>query len=757
MHRRFFLIGVLLVGTLCVATKPVLAQQDSLQIKSSEIESNQQENRLVQAWRLSTPLTIDGRLDEEVYTSRPSATGFIQQEPKEGLPATEETEIWVFFDSENFYFSARCWDSQPERMVANEMLRDGNIVQNDNITLTLDTFNDDRTGFYFQTNPVGGLRDQQINTERNANVNWNTVWDVKTTRDERGWSVEMVVPFKSLRYPSSGEQLWGINVRRIVRWKNERSFLSPVPASYGSPGVFAVSLGAPLVGLEVPAAKAQLEFKPYAKFGVASDYLVQPVVSNDWTADGGLDFKYGLTKGLVADVTINTDFAQVEADAQQVNLTRASLYFPEKRDFFLEGQGIFSFGGASTYGGYFGLRPVLENGSATSLIPSLFFSRRIGIGNGYEVPIRAGGRIAGLAGPFAIGVLNIQTGDSQVAGVAPTNFSVVRIRRNILRRSTIGMMVTSRSRRSDGEGSSQAFGVDANLTFFETLTILSYYAKTRTPEIVKDNDSYLVKVNFPLDKYGFNFERLSVGEGFKPDMGLLMRTGFKRTYGYARYSPRPQAGPIRKITWRASLDYITDRQNQLQSREALAGVRLDFNNSDQWVTEYRRNFEFLAEPFKIARDVFIAPGVYKFQDIHLMYFSGSARKLSGRFSMNYGSFYGGTRTEAAISSKLDLGPQLGIEPRISFNWIKLPNRSFRTDLIGGRVIFAMTPRMVLSSLTQYNSDARVLTSNVRFRWEYIPGSDLFVVYTDGRNTSMSGFPILENRSFAVKFTRLFRR
>ncbi|MBM3777322.1 MAG: carbohydrate binding family 9 domain-containing protein [Acidimicrobiia bacterium] len=715
--------------------------------------------RVLVAVRLSTPLAVDGRLDEPIYTTAPPTGGFTMQEPVDGGEPTEPTDVWVFFDDENVYVAIRCWDSEPGRVIANEMRRDGNLMQNDNVVVTFDTFHDRRTGFYFQTNPVGALRDQQINDERNANVDWNTVWDSRSQQDHRGWTVEMVIPFKSLRYPAGAAQSWGINFRRIVRWKNETSFFAPVPASFSTRGAFAVSFSATLAGLVAPESSSALELKPYVKSSVDTNRRAVPVQSNDPSAGVGLDVKYGLTKGLIADVTVNTDFAQVESDEDQVNLTRATLFFPEKRDFFLEGQGIFGFGGAQQgIPGQSGLGPILENGNASSLIPSLFFSRRIGLSGGQVVPIRAGGRVAGRAGLYAIGALNIQTGDAEGVGEPATNFTVVRVRRDILERSSIGMMTTSRSSGLAGTGSNRTFGVDTSLRFGEALTVTSYYAASRTPGITRDDRSYLAKLDYAADRYGVNVEHLSVGEGFRPDIGLLRRAAFKRTYGYARFSPRPHSLPaIRKMAWEASVDYLADRNGRLQSREETLGFRMDLSSGDQLNADYRGSYEFLARPLSVGPDVQIAPGEYRFHNAHVLYYLGPQRRVSGRFSLDHGSFYDGTKTSFAMTSRVDFGPKLGVEPRVTIDRVRLTHTAFTSRLLGGRVSFTASPRLSFASLVQYNSNTRSLSSNLRFRWEYIPGSDLFVVYTDNRDTTPAGFPQLDNRSFAVKLTRLLRR
>jgi hypothetical protein len=302
--------------------------------------------------RIAEPLHLDGRLDEPVYTDVPPMDGFVQQDPQEGAPATEKTDTWIFFDDKNIYVSARCWDSHPEREIGNEMRRDAQgITQNEHIIVVFDTFHDKRNGMFFQTNILGAQRDALITDENGQNQDWNTVWDVKTQRFDQGWTVEFSIPFKSLRYNADPVQIWGVNFRRIIRWKNEATYLTPMPAYLAQRGIWAVSLAATLVGLETPSSGLNLEVKPYGISGLRTDLKATNPFTNEADKHFGGDAKYGITKGLTLDLTYNTDFAQVEDDTQQVNLTRFNLQFPERREFFLEGQGIFQFGGVQGFGG----------------------------------------------------------------------------------------------------------------------------------------------------------------------------------------------------------------------------------------------------------------------------------------------------------------------------------------------------------------------------------------------------------------------
>src|SRR5262245_21242913 len=394
----------------------------------------------IRAVRLTSPIRVDGRLDEEFYTTVPAISDFIQQEPREGSPATDRTEAWLLFDDDRVYVSFRCWESHPERMVVNEMRRDDmNVYQNDHIAFVLDTFYDRRNAVEFVINAIGGRMDGQITNEREYNGDWNPVWDLKVGRFDGGWTIETAIPFKSLRYRPGRAQIWGFNIRRVTRWNNEWTYLTRIPSALSGMGIFQVSLAATVVGLEVPSGSKHLEVKPYAISNLKSDLIATPTITNHVGAAAGLDVKYGITQNLTTDFTYNTDFAQVEADEQQVNLTRFSLFFPEKREFFLENQGTFSFGGAAPMGG---------GGSGnTSDTPILFYSRRIGIEQGHVVPIEAGGRLTGRVGRYTLGALNLQADEQPASGSRATNFSVVRIKRDVLRRSSIGTIFTRRSAR----------------------------------------------------------------------------------------------------------------------------------------------------------------------------------------------------------------------------------------------------------------------------------------------------------------------
>ena len=713
-------------------------------------------NATVRANRLTEPIRLDGQLDEAVYRDVLAITGFIQTLPDEGSPATEKTEAWITFDEENVYVSARLWDSAPEsEWVANEMRRDTpQLRNNDTFSASFDSYYDRRNAVNFFTNPLGARADVQHINEGNANGDFNPVWDVRTGRFAGGWTVEMQIPFKSLRYRPGRSQIWGVQLRRAIRRKNEYAHLTLIPQSAvrgnsGSTAIIRVSRHATLVGLEAPEASRNIEIKPYAISGMKTDRSAVPTVSNDGYADAGLDVKYGVTHNIAVDLTLNTDFAQVEADEQQVNLTRFQLSFPEKREFFLEGRGIYEFASARIF-----------SSVSSENVPRLFFSRRIGLESGELVPIVAGARVTGKVGSFDVGALSLQTGEEKALGVESTNFTVLRLRRDIFRRSSVGVLFTGRSASTVSDGSNQSLGLDADFSFFQDFYLSGYYAKTRTPGLSGGDQSYLASFNYRSDLWGAALEHLRVGENFNPEVGFLRRRGFQETQATARFSPRPESiKAIRRLSFEASLDYLELIEEQLVgSREGEAKFQIEFESSDVFDLTYTDSYEFLKEDFPINPNVTVPPGRYAFQDVEVGLSLGLHRWYSGSLTAQRGSFYGGDKTTVGLrTGRINVSARLSLEPSLSFNWVDLPQGSFRADLAVTRVNYAFTPRMFLSGLVQYSSGNNMISTNLRLRWEYRPGSELFVVYTEGRDTDvLDRFSELSNRGLTVKVNYLLR-
>ena len=639
----------------------------------------------VRAIRLDDGIRVDGTLDEAFYETVPSFGGFIQMEPMAGAPATERTEAWVSFDDTNLYISARVWDAAPEsEWVVNEMRRDSSTLsQNEGVAILLDTFYDRRNGLFFTVSPIGGRADGQVSNERGYNRDWNPVWALQTGRFEGGWTFEAAFPFKSMRYRPGRPQVWGLQLRRRVRHKNETSFLTPLDPGLGQTAIFQVSRSATLVGLEVPDSGRPLEIKPYMIGDVSSDVNASPAVSNAFGGKVGLDVKYGVTDNLTADFTVNTDFAQVEADEQQVNLTRFSLFFPEKREFFIENQGTFAFGGRS---GRRGDTPVM------------FYSRRIGLNEGREVPIIAGGRMTGRVGRFSLGLINIQTDEEPVSGALTTNFAVARVKRDVLRRSSIGAILTNRSALADGPGTSQTYGVDATFAFYENLSVDTYWATTRTTGREGQDTSYNGSLRYDGDRYGVTAEHLFVDAQFSPAVGFVRRDDFRLSRGTVRFSPRPRAiEAVRKFTWEGGYTYVSDASGFVETREARGRFETEFESSDTIEVSYTDTYDFLKEPFTIAPDITVPVGGYDFWNARTSIRFGPQRRMSGSVFAEHGAFYGGTKTAIGFggggpfSGRIEVTPQFSFEPGLSFNWIDLPQGRFTTQLVLARPIPSILP------------------------------------------------------------------
>ena len=701
-------------------------------------------------------LRVDGALDEPIYQTIHPIGDFVQIEPDAGAPATESTEARVLFDNDNLYVSARLWDRAPESVwVANEMRRDSfNVFQNELFGIVLDTFYDRRNGLLFTINPIGGRQDAQVTNESSYNGDWNPVWAVETGRFDGGWTVEAAIPFKSMRYRPGPGQVWGIQFRRAIRHKNEVSHLTELDPGVAATAMYQISQSATLVGIEVPATGRLLEIKPYVIGDLTSNRSVSPAVSNDLGGTLGLDLvKVGLSENLTVDFTLNTDFAQVEADEQQVNLTRFSLFFPEKREFFLENQGTFGFGGTSSAGP--------SGGSGDT--PVMFYSRRIGLHDGREVPIIAGGRATGRVGTFTLGAINIQTDDEPSSGAPTTNFTVARIKRDVLRRSSIGAIFTNRSALATDPGSNQTYGVDATFAFYENVTSNGYWAKTQTMGQSGQDTSYKGDFRYSGDRYGVTAEHMFIDARFAPEVGFVRRADFRKSFGSIRFSPRPRSiDMVRKFTWEGSYTYITDAAGVVETREAQGRFQTEFESSDTFDVSYTDTYDFLTEPFRIAPRITIPVGGYDFWNARTSVRFGQQRRISGAVFAEHGAFYGGTKSAVGFGGgplglRIELTPQFSFEPGLSINWIDLPQGSFTTQLVTTRATYTLTPEMFISALIQYNASNDVLATNIRLRWEYQPGSELFIVYNEQRDTLTPGsFPELENRAFIVKVNRLFR-
>jgi hypothetical protein len=710
----------------------------------------------VRATRLKGKFTLDGALNEEVYRRVAPYTDFVQQEPNEGAPATEKTEAWVFFDDQYLYVGARLHESESGKRVASDMRRDANnMYNNDHLAVMFDTFNDHRNGFGFEANRLGGLFDFSA-TNESPSSNWNALWEVQARDFDGGWSIEFRIPFRSIRF-KDGADTWGVNIRRMVRWKNEVSFLSAVPQSWGRRGLNKISSAATMTGMVTPGRGLNLDVKPYSLGSVLTNRLAKPVIARQLHGNVGGDAKWGVTQQIVADFTVNTDFAQVEDDEAQINLTRFSLIFPEKREFFLEGQDAFAFGGVGGGGGggSSGGGPNPGAPFADNLSPILFYSRRIGLASGEVAPIIGGARVLGRAGSWQVGALDMQTDKVASVGAPSTNFSVLRVNRDVGTRSRVGLVATGRTASTDTNN--VAVGLDAQLNLKDDLSIIAYAARSHTGGRVGDQSSYRGRMDWNADRYAVNLEHLFVGDAFAPGVGFMRRSAFRRSYAMARFSPRPVGIPhVRKLSWQSSADYITSPTGAVQSEQLQGAMATELTNGDFLNTDVTRSFEQLDRAFDVARGVTVPVGGYWYTNARASYVFGPQRPLSGLLQFGRGGFYGGTLTEATWRGRVEVSPHLVVEPTLSFNHLVGKYGNGNTNLISSRATYTITTRMFVAGLVQYQSRSQAVATNLRFRWEYQPGSEVFVVYSDGRTTMGPSFPELQNRSIVVKATKLLR-
>ncbi len=613
-------------------------------------------------------------LDEEVYTQVKSMSDFIQTVPNEGAPATERTEAWVTYDDDNFYLSCRCWDSAPpEEWTANELRRDTNqLRQNDMFGALLDTFHDRRNGFNFYTNPLGARADQVVSNEGNPNADWNPVWFVRTGRFDGGWTVEMAIPFKSIRYVSGTDQEWGLQIRRAIRRKNEWTHLTFVPAATGGvTSIFRASAAATLVGLDLPPASKNVELKPYGISKLTTDKLRSPQLVNDLDATAGLDAKYGINANMTADLTVNTDFAQVEVDEQQVNLTRFPVVFPEKRDFFLEGRGTFEFARASGQAGFSGQTSISNNA------PQLFFTRRIGLNNAREVPIIAGGRLSGTLGKTAVGAMNMETGYESPTDIEPDNCG------GALRRLHAPHELHGAPRPPRHPPPQQYRGhlhqpqrfadgghLEPGLRRGRRVLVLPERHRQRLLRPQRVAEPRRRRRQLPGqggllgDRWGARLDYLDVGANYYPEIGFVQRRGFGRTFAAGRFSPRMRRSKVvRRYLFEGAAEYVVNRDNDIESSRNTAHFLTEFQNSDQFVFDFNNNYELLLRPFVVSPGVAIPPGEYPFNNVTTSYAFGQQRRMSGTVALQAGQFYDGDIQSLTVSTaRVALMKQFSLEP-----------------------------------------------------------------------------------------------
>jgi len=701
----------------------------------------------------SEKIILDGFLNEPVWQRADVADNFVQTEPREGEPATEPTEARVVYDQKTLYIGIIAYDSEPHRLIVNELRKDFNLSNSDVVQVVLDTFFDRRNGYEFATNPGGAKWDAQMANEgREVNSDWDGIWYVRTQINERAWTVEMAIPFRTLKFREGDVQVWGINFMRRIRRKNEESYWAPIPRMFNS--IHYVSRAGVLEGLEDIRPGTNIRIKPYVIGSLADLSTGGPTPHRVFRGDGGVDAKLGVTSGLTLDVTYNTDFSQVEADEQQINLTRFSLFFPEKRDFFLEGSGIFRFGPGEQRGGMMGGG---EGGGGmggrlgavrNDLI--LFFSRRIGLSeNGEPIPLRAGVRLTGRAGPYELGFLNIQ---QEAFGHTPaTNFLVTRLRRNVLANSDLGFMFMNMARPGAFQ---RVYGGDANFRFFQNLNVHGYVAKVAAPGLRQGTTAWRAGMSWRNNFWDTRHSFTSIGENFKNELGFAPRLGIRKASDFLGLHWRPRAinRVVREIFPHWQIDYIMDPSGRLDTRLVDYHLPLFFQNGTFLEVGVNSTYERLVRPFQIHPTTVVPVGRYRFNEYFFLFNSDRSRPVSVNLRLGTGPFYDGYRQSYSGGANVRVSYRFNMSFTHTRNNIRLSTGQFRTDLLTLRAAYSFSTSIFLNALIQYNSVARTWSSNIRFNIIHRPLSDLFIVYNERRE---SGTGRLLDRALLVKFTYLF--
>jgi hypothetical protein len=721
---------------------PALARADgALQLQSPD------GHRVVGAVEARAPITIDGALDEQAWRDAQPAGDFIQAEPHEGEAASEPTDVRIVYDHDALYIGVVCHDAMPSALVVNDIRKDFTAGEQDSFEVILDTFADRRNGFVFVVNPAGAKSDTQIANEgRDVNTSWDAVWTVATTRGESGWTAEIRIPFKTLRFERGADRIWGVNFSRRIRRKNEVDYWSPVPRVYN---LYRAGMAGTLSGLPDASQGRNLRLKPW----IGAD-LTRGVGGERFDRDGeaGLDVKYGVTPSLTLDVTVKPDFAQAEADEQQVNLTQFSLFFPEKREFFLENSGMF----------YFGDIPRESRlGNARFSPPEeemlLFFSRRIGLTDrGEEIPIIAGGRLTGRVGRTGVGAMTIQTQD--VDGRAGDNYTVLRGRRDILRNSDVGAIFLSRQSSDASSDRNQVAGVDANFRFRRALSLNGFLAKSATPDVaggeMAGKGSVVWNDNFLHTQYSL----LSVGDNFRDDIGFIKRRGVRKHFADFGIRFRPEWWRklgIRELHPHTRYNIYTDQSNRKVTHTNHVAMAWFFERGGYLELQWNPRFERITVPFAIRPDQSFAPGSYGWNEYVLELETDHSRKVSGSALITSGGFWTGTQVSTKVGVLVRPSYHLTFDTALQRNDIHLPPpmRDFVTNLVTSRIGYAFNTRTFLDTLVQYNTDLKQLSANVRFDLIHRPLSDLFIVYNEQRLTE-TPTPINTGRGLIVKYTHM---
>jgi Domain of unknown function (DUF5916) len=703
---------------------------------------------VVHATRADSAVRIDGILDDPVWRRATPVTGFVQSEPHEGEAATEATQVWVAFDAHTLYVAAYLHDREPGQLVVNDIKKDFDEREQDAFMVLFDTFGDRRNGYVFITNPEGARADWQVANEgREVNISWDAMWTVKTRIVPDGWTAELAIPLRSLRFDPTKGHRWGVNFSRRIRRKNEVDFWSPVPRSYN---LSRVSLAGDLVGLDLGSGARNLRVKPY---GLARTVRETGGAGFDQAMDAGVDLKAGIGSGLTLDATINPDFAQVEADEQQVNLSQFSQFFPEKREFFLENSGIFYVGDAAR-----------SNQASTAPTPDedllLFFSRRVGLDtSGRAVSIPVGLRLTGSAGGFTLGGLSMLTRSS--ASAPASNYSVLRVRRNVGVGSDLGVLAMNRQSTDSSGDYNRVFGADANIRFFRRLDWNSYLVGTATPG--KSGGQYAVRTSLNIETNAYHAKAgvLQIGDGFQDDLGYYRRTGVRKYLFDIGGRPRLPAlarHGIREMHPHITWTFYTDLGGHLIAKKMHTGYTFFLNDGGFVEFSVNPNLEEITDPFAISPDIAPIPaGRYGWTEYMIYGGTDPSRPVSISGRAVAGGLWSGQQRTVNATLTVRAGYRFSLATGLSRTSADLDvpaNAHFTATLVTARANYSFSTNMFLDALAQYDAADHLFNANVRFNFIHHPLSDLYLVLNEQHLSPPGLPPVAPGRSVTVKFTQM---
>ena len=653
---------------------------------------------------LRQPIVLDGRLDEPTWQTAPVADDFRQREPDEGAPASQATQVRVLYTPTTLYVGVTCHDTDPDAIVTTRFNRDAVLDADDRVSLLFDTFADRRNAFKFQTNSVGARVDELVGDDGEVdNRDWNGIWNVKTARTATGWSAEFEIPFQTLSF-APGQTSWGFNVQRIIKRRTEETVWTGHRQNLDFDRVSNAGRLHDLRGLSQ---RGGLDFSPF---------LTTEVRRNSAAFKPGFDLFYKLTPGLTLSLTLNTDFSEAEVDDTQVNLTRFSLFFPEKRQFFLEDAPNFAVDGLTPTSG-----PLV-------IIP--FFSRRIGIADdGKTVDLIGGGKLSGRIGKYRLGLLSVQTQERDP--VPGENFSVIRVKRDVGRQASVGLIATRRTpENGDATG---LYGHDflyktTDLWGDRNLTVTSFVLKSFAPTARK-NWAWGGQLDLPNDTWRIFGTYREVQRDFDATLGFVPRKGIRRFGWFLEAAPRPGRWHTRQVSCAFDGNYITDQDtNRLLTRNIVLPCEWRFESGDKIAFRTWHQFERLTEDFSISRGVTLAPGRYTFRRYMVKAETADKRPLSASLIYYWGDYYSGERDSWLARLTFQPGPRLFLSPEYQQNDVRLPEGNFVVRLLRVRLDAALSPDLSWFSVVQYDNVSDVLSLNTRLRWIVEPGNDLFLIY-----------------------------